>query len=227
VQKEGLASAVDLGCGTGELTHHLFEALELRSLLGVDSSPEMLERAERWVRPGLSFRLADIANFRPDAPLDLVFSNAALHWLPEHELLVPRLLGWVRPGGQVALQMPFNFDHCSHRVAHETALRLFPDTFAGESGPATLPVERYAEILFANGFEQQICRIEVYGHPMPSGREVVEWTRGTLLTAYRARLTDDDFTRFVEAYRDELLSRIGEGPYFYAFKRMLVWGRKS
>jgi trans-aconitate 2-methyltransferase len=156
----------------------------------------------------------------------LLFSNAALHWLPDHEALFPRLLGWVRPGGQVAIQMPANFDHPSHRIAKQVALRLFPQTFAVDvSGVLTL--ERYAEILFRNGFDAPSCRMEIYGHPMASGAEVVEWTRGSLLTAYQEKLSPGDFSRFVDTYRRELLAEIGEGSYFYAFKRILLWGRKQ
>lgn len=227
IRPDGLRTAVDLGCGTGELTRELADRLQVASVIGVDSSPEMLAQSARWARPGLTFQQGDIAAFQPGPPLDLLFSNAALHWLPDHETVIPRLLGWVRPGGQVALQMPANFDHPSHRVARDVAARLFPDTFAPQATFAgTLAVERYAELLFAGGFQDQSCRVEVYGHPMPSGAEVVAWTQGTALTAYQARLSAPDFARFLDAYRAELLSLIGEGPYFYAFKRILLWGQK-
>jgi trans-aconitate 2-methyltransferase len=223
-----VSTAVDLGCGTGELTGELATRLPVPEALGIDSSPEMLARSAPWARPGLRFERCNIVEFRPAAPLDLVFSNAALQWVPDHETLLPRLLGWVRPGGQVAIQVPYNFDHPSHRLAHETAVRLFPETFGGTQAFAgTLPVERYAEILFAHGFEEHVCRVEVYGHPLPSGNDVVEWMRGTLLTAYQERLGEGDFARFLAAYRSEILRALGEGPYFYAFKRILFWGRKA
>jgi len=227
VQPGELRSAVDLGCGTGELTRELPSRLRLRDVLGIDSSPEMLARSASWARPGLRFERCDIADFAPVAPRDLVFSNAALQWVPDHESLLPRVLGWVAPGGQVALQIPANDEHPSHRIARETARRLFPGVFAGDGGfIRALPVERYAEILFANGFPAPLCRVQVYPDLLPSGGDVVEWTRGTLLTAYQARLSEADFARFLEAYRRELLSVIGEGPYLFAFKRILMWGRK-
>jgi trans-aconitate 2-methyltransferase len=228
VQPAGLRAAVDLGCGTGELTHRLFTQLPLKETIGLDSSPEMLERSGRWARPGLRFERGDIGGFRPEAPYDLVFSNAALQWVPDHETLFPRLLGWVRPGGQVALQLPFNFDHPSHRIAHDIAVRLYPRLFAPQRALlGTLPVERYAEILFANGFPEAVCRVEVYGHPLASGAEVVEWVRGTLLTAYQSRLGEADFAAYLAAYRAEIVGLLGEGPYFFAFKRILLWGRKA
>ena len=123
--------------------------------------------------------------------------------------------------------MPFNFDHASHRLAHHVAVRMFPALFTTpHSVSATLMPERYAEILYANGFEEQACRMEVYGHPMPSGNEVVEWTRGSLLTAYQEKLSASQFELFLDQYRAAVLGEIGEGPYFYAFKRILLWGRK-
>jgi trans-aconitate methyltransferase len=86
--------------------------------------------------------------------------------------------------------------------------------------------ERYAAILYANGFAEQVCRVEVYGHPMPSGNDVAEWTRGALLTAYQQKLSAPHFEMFLDQYRAALLAEIGEGPYFYTFKRILLWGRK-
>ncbi|HTR00181.1 MAG TPA: methyltransferase domain-containing protein [Candidatus Acidoferrum sp.] len=221
--------AIDLGCGTGELTRQLFDQLKPARLLGIDSSREMLVQSANWAVPGLSYELRDITDFQPDAAPDLLFSNATLQWLPEHERLIPRLLDWVRPGGQVAIQVPFNFDHPSHQIAAAVASRLFPAVFAdGQfSVIRTLTVERYAELLFANGFAQQNCRIQVYGHPLPSGADVIEWTKGTLLTGYQRRLSPEQFSLFFDTYRRELLDALGTGPYYYAFKRILLWGRKN
>ncbi len=228
IQPSPCECAVDLGCGTGELTRTLFDRLRAGRLTGIDSSPEMLKKAATQAVTGLAFELKNIADYQPAGPLDLLFSNAALHWLPEHESLFPKLLGWVKPAGQAAIQMPFNFDHPSHRIARQAAAKLFPDVFPADlflSG--TLPVERYAGILFEQGFEDPVCRVEVYGHPLPSGHEVVEWTKGTLLTAYQERLSESQFAGFLETYRRELIQEIGEGPYFFAFKRILLWGRKK
>lgn len=221
-------SAVDLGCGTGELTRTLFDALRPVQLLGVDTSPEMLAKSEAFRTDGLTFSQQDIADYQAPQPLDLLFSNAALHWLPDHEALFPKLMSCIAPDGQWAVQMPHNFDHPSHIVAKRVALGLFPHVFnERESLSGTLTLERYAEMLFKHGFAEQVCRVEVYGHPMPSGNDVVEWTKGSLLTAYQQRLSVDEFRKFLVEYRNALLTEIGEGPYFYAFKRILLWGRKS
>jgi len=228
IQDVEIGDAVDLGCGTGELTRTLFDRFSIRHLFGLDSSPDMLAKSEAFATPGLHFGLGDIAEFQPDKPLDLLVSNAALQWLPDHASLFPKLLGFVKSGGQAAIQVPFNFDHPSHVVAARIARDSFPQAFQTPARePATLPVERYAEILFANGFTEHVARVEVYGHPLPSGNDVVEWTKGTTLTAYQARLSAEEFQRFLEEYRRVLVGILGEGPYFYPFKRILLWGRKS
>ena len=223
-----IQSVIDLGCGTGELSRVLYDELKPGTMLGIDSSREMLEESEKFQKQGIRFELSDISEYKPSSPIDLVFSNAALQWLPDHEALIPKVLSWVSAGGQVAIQMPYNFDHPSHVIAKEVAEKLFPDKFkTGGRKNVMLPQERYAEILFANGFHDQVCRLEIYGHPMASGRDVIEWTKGTTLTKYQAELTESEFKRYLEAYNSELLNVIGEGPCFYAFKRLLIWGRKS
>lgn len=227
VQSREQESVIDLGCGTGELTRRLADSLGARAVLGIDSAPSMLAQASAFARPGLEFRCGAIEDFVPDRPPSLVFSNAALQWVNSHERLLPRILGWVAPGGEIAIQMPFNYDHPSHRLAQETAHALFPAKFSSHPDRPVLGLERYAELLFAAGFRQQQARIQVYGHSMNSGQDVVEWTKGTLLTAYQSQLSAEEFAQFLGEYRACLLAVIGEGPYFYAFKRMLLWGRRA
>ncbi len=227
IQPMPLKSALDLGCGTGELTQKLFESLKPQRLLGIDSSSEMLEKSKKFEGHGLNFKKADIASFKPGEKFDLIFSNAALQWLPDHERLFPQIFSWVSDGGQIAIQMPFNFDHPSHTIAARVAKSLHPDIFTNLSERSTLALERYAELLFENGFTSQVARIEIYGHPMESGLDVIEWTKGTLLTRYQALLSETQFTKFLEIYQQELVAEIGSGPYFYAFKRALLWGKKE
>jgi len=228
IQPGEFNSVVDLGCGTGELTRFLFDQLRPVKLVGIDSSTEMLAKSTAWQTEGLSFRQMSIEQYDSKVPLDLLFSNAALHWLPDHHLLFPRLLNLVAAGGQIAIQMPHNFDHPSHSIARHVATTLFPDRFhQHQHVSGTLTPEEYAAMLYAGGFAEQRCRMEVYGHPLPSGDAVVEWTRGSLLTAYQRQLTSQEFDHFLMTYRSALLQHIGEGPYFYAFKRILLWGKKS
>lgn len=221
-----IVHAVDLGCGTGELTAELQSSLNTQNLIGIDNSAEMLSEAQRFVQPGLNFENRSIDEFEPSEKQDLIFSNAALQWLPDHQVLFPKILSWVAPAqGQFACQMPYNFDHPSHQIAADIAKTLFPQSHS-QPTRSLLALERYAEILHAEGFKRQTCRIEIYAHEMASGRDVIEWTKGTLLNGYRATLSPQDFEAFLSQYTREIIRMIGEGPYYYTFKRLLVWGRR-
>ena len=219
-------SVVDLGCGTGDLTLSLHERLAARHTLGVDASASMLERAATLRAPGLRFDRGDIADFSPEEKLDLIFSNAALHWLPDHPRLIARLAGGLAPGGQIAFQIPANDGHPSHAIAHELAREApFAAALGGfERRPAPLPPARYAELFHRLGFCAQAVRLEIYGHLLAGPQEVFEWVRATLLTDYERRLSGDLYARFLDLYRARLLERLpAASPYFYSYPRILAW----
>src|SRR5205823_10493243 len=140
---------VDLGCGTGELTARLHHELAAGETLGIDNSEAMLARARPLAEGGLRFEAGDIAAFAARAAYDLVFSNAALHWVDDHAALFARLTAALRPGGQLAVQMPANFDHPSHVVAAQVAGEApFCDALGGHTrGRPVLPPVEYALIL--------------------------------------------------------------------------------
>jgi len=218
---------VDLGCGTGELTRVLHERTRAAATLGVDSSPAMLARTSPHATDGLRFALADIEGFEPGAPLDVVFSNAALHWVDDHPALFARLRAMLAPGGQLAVQMPANHDHASHRVAARVAAEE-PFRSALDGYVRTSPVlapERYALLLHGLGFERCHVRLQVYLHVLDEPGAVVEWVRGTLLTDYERRLPDALFEAFVDRYRALLLAELDDvRPFPFTFKRLLLWG---
>lgn len=110
---------VDLGCGTGELTSRLASLLPGSEVVGIDSSASMLAQASDHERPGLQFRQARLEEL--DGEYDLIFSHAALHWVPDQRALISRLWGRLRPGGQLLVQVPANFGHASHRLAEAAA----------------------------------------------------------------------------------------------------------
>src|SRR5258707_10500899 len=112
---------VDLGCGTGELTRLMHEQLEAAETLGVDSSAEMLAKAAAFAGTSLHFEQTPVEGFGGHEPFDLLFSNAALHWVEDHPALFARLTTMIAAGGQLAVQMPFNHDHVSQRVAAQLA----------------------------------------------------------------------------------------------------------
>jgi trans-aconitate 2-methyltransferase len=219
---------VDLGCGGGELTAQLHRHLEAAETLGLDSSPAMLERAAGLAGDGLRFEEGDIADFT-DSGWDVVFSNAALHWLPDQEGLLGRLVATLNPGGQLAVQMPANHDHPSHVVAAEVAgAEPFRTALAGyhRESPVRDP-EWYALLLEPRPARQHV-RLQVYLHHLTARGDVVEWVRGTLLTDYQARMPEALFSEFLATYRERLLPRLEDTrPYPYPFKRILFWGRQG
>jgi trans-aconitate 2-methyltransferase len=220
---------VDLGCGSGELTARLHRHLEAAETLGLDSSPAMLERAEAVAGDGLRFQLGDIADFA-EGGWDVIFSNAALHWLPDQESLLERLVAGLNPGGQLAAQMPANHDHPSHVVAAEVAgEEPFRTALAGYRRQSPVrPPEWYAELLDRLGLEPQHVRLQVYLHHLAVRDEVVEWVKGTLLTDYEARMPPALFEEFLATYRERLLPLLENArPYRYPFKRLLLWGRRG
>ena len=171
----------------------------------------------------MHFQRGDIESFTTDRPFDLVFSNAALHWIPDHEQLFTRLMPLLVSNGQLAIQMPANHDHPSHRIAAEVAA-----SFGIEPRSVNvLAPESYAALLHRLGFVRQHVRLQVYGHVLPSTADVVEWTKGTTLTPYREALSSDRYADFLTEYTNRLVATLGDTrPYFYTFKRVLIWAAK-
>jgi trans-aconitate 2-methyltransferase len=212
---------VDLGCGTGELTRELHEHLGAEETLGVDNSETMLLKAGAFGGEMLRFEQGDIEAFVSDRPFDLVFSNAALQWVPEHEALLARLTSFLTPRGQLAVQMPNNDAHPSHATAAAVAEEMGVEP----RRDYLLDVARYAELLHRLGYKRQHVRQQVYGHLLDDTRAVVEWVKGTLLTDYERRMEQAQFAEFMTRYTERLVATLGDHtPYFYTYKRVLLWG---
>jgi trans-aconitate 2-methyltransferase len=219
VEKRPHMRIVDLGCGTGELTRELHEHLGAEESIGIDSSETMLLKSSAFGGTMLRFERGDIEAFVADRPFDLMFSNAALQWVPDHHALLRRLASFLAPRGQIAIQMPANHDHPSHATAAEVA-RSFG--IEPRHDPL-LAIDEYARLLYSIGFKRQHVRMQIYGHELESTSSVVEWVKGTLLTDYERRL-GDRYSEFLLRYSALLLERLGERrPYFYTYKRVLMW----
>lgn len=200
-------NVVDLGCGPGELTRRLASLLPDSEVLGLDSSAEMLPK-----EPG--FQQGRIEDF--EGQFDLIFSHAALQWVDDHPSLFTKLWTCLKSGGQLLVQMPYNFDHPSHLAAGKVAqslgqpARKFP----------MLPLEEYARLLHELGAVESEVVLKVYPHVLADADAIVEWTKGTLLTAY------DTTETFLAAYRAEVRSACPGAPVFYGFKRLLLTATK-
>jgi trans-aconitate 2-methyltransferase len=217
---------VDLGCGTGELTRRLADALPDSDVFGIDSSAEMLERSKEFARPGLRFEVRKIEDLEDD--YDVIASNAALHWLPDHGAFFPKLFGHVRPGGQLVVQMPSNYTHPTHRLIDDVAAG--PE-FDGALGGyrrtwSTLGIEGYAQLLYDCGATDIVVFEKVYPHVLPDADALADWTSGTALVPYMERLPESLRGSFMERYRVLLRERFPQSPVFYGFRRILMSANK-
>ncbi len=219
---------VDLGCGTGALTAEAHRQLGARETTGIDASRAMLETALPLAGNGLSFVPGDIGAFGPPAHAgyDLILSNAALQWLPDHRALLARIASALAPQGQLAVQVPANQDHLSHRLAHAIAAEEpFASALQGYvRGKPVLDASEYAVVLRRLGFREQHVRTQVYLHELAAPAFVVDWVRGTLLTDYEKRLPAALWNRYLATYRERLVASLpDERPYLYTYPRILFW----
>lgn len=217
---------LDLGCGPGTLTKRLHEAVGAGETLGVDLSDDMLAKARALAGTGLRFERGDASTIEPGGGWDLVFSNAALHFVSDHARQIARFASWLSPAGQLAFQIPFNHDQATHLVAAAVALEEpFRTLLSGWTHPDhRLPPEAYARVLHGLGFARQHVRVQVYGHLLPSPEDVVQWVKGSTLNEYRSRLAPSDFEAYLDRYRARLLAALPDDhPFFFTFKRLLLW----
>ncbi len=224
-RREGLR-VIDLGCGTGEITRRLADALPGSDVVGLDSSPEMLANATTQARPGVRFELGTIeaaAGAPAAGEWDVIFSNAALHWVDNHQALIPRLFALLRPGGQLVVQIPSNYDHPTHRLIVELAsTEPFVQALGGWNRIIpVLSIDRYAELLYAQGGEEITVFEKIYPHVLQDADALVDWASGTALVPYFERLSEGMRERFLERYRQGLRERFPDSPVFYAFRRTL------
>jgi trans-aconitate 2-methyltransferase len=212
---------IDLGCGTGELTRQLADHLPASDVIGIDNSPQMLSRAAEHARPGLTFELASIEEIAGE--YDLIFSHAAIHWVPDHFALIPHLLSMLRPGGQLAVQVPSNHGHLTLRLIGELASKE-PYRTALDGWTRTspvLPVDQYADLLFQHGGSDITVFEKVYPHVLENADALADWTSGTALVPYFERLPEDLRESFMQEYRHRLRSAYPISPVFYGFRRTL------
>ena len=215
---------VDLGCGDGRLTTLAHRSLGAASTVGIDSSAAML--ADATPGDGLAFELDDISLWSAPAFYDVVLSNAALHWVPDHPAVLGRWRAALRPNGQLAVQVPANADHPSHAVVGEVTEALGLDIEPDPVAVNVLRPEEYAGLLDDLGAVEQHVRLQVFVHHLPSTADVVEWVKGTTLTRVKRATDAEGYERFLAGYRARLLAELGDrAPYTYLFRRILFRAR--
>ncbi len=230
VGAENPAVVLDLGCGEGSGTAALARRWPGARVIGVDSSPEMLAAAAR-AGAGVEFVLGDVRRWAPDGPVDLVVSNAVLHWVPDHHRLMERWAGWLPAGGWIAVQVPGNFRAPTHALLADLcrsprwADRLAvaaprPDTVLEPAG--------YLEILTGAGLSADAWET-TYLHVLTGTDPVLAWVRSTVLRPVLALLEDDDAAQLTATYAAALREAYPprpDGTTVLPFRRVFAAGTR-
>jgi len=223
--------AVDLGCGPGNSTELLVERFPSAAVIGTDNSPSMIESARERLPearfPKARFELSDIASWKSEAAPDLIYANASLQWVPDHETLLPRLLQSLAPGGVLAIQMPDNRDEPTHRLMRETAAE---PTWAAAIGDYSklrtelLGLQGYYDLLAPLAASIDIWRT-AYQHPMQSARAIVDWVRSTGLRPFVDPLSPELRESYLAEYErriDAAYPARTDGQRLLAFPRLFI-----
>ena len=223
---------VDLGCGAGNVARMLGARWPAARIIGVDNSAAMLAKARAAVDGDerYTFVAADLDAWQPDAPADVVYSNAALHWLDDHAALFPRVARMVAAGGTLAIQVPDNFGAPSHRAIFALAqsarwrgklahlVRATPVAAPADYFRWLAPVVQSLDVWTTEYLQVLPAR--------PDGEHpVAAWTRGTWLVPYIAVLDADEQHEFLAAYAQALATAyppLPDGRTLFPFRRLFI-----
>ena len=217
--------AADLGAGAGNVTKLIKERWSAADVVGVEGSPEMVA-AGRKAAPEVEWQQQDLASWNPAGQYDLIYSNAALHWLPDHAGLFPSLMKKVAPGGILAVQMPRNFLAPSHVLIGETALNG-PWHSKVEHLVTPPPVQGpsfYHDLLAPLSDNVDIWETE-YLQVLEGEHAVKEYTKSTWLSPLLAALEEPERSRFEDTYTklvDDAYPRRPDGKTLFPFRRMFI-----
>ena len=217
---------IDLGCGAGDVApdlHLRFCKTQAARLIGVDSSPAMLDKA-RSLEVYDRLDETDIAQWIPTEPPALIFSNAALHWVDGHDSVLPRLVAALAPGGTLAVQVPHQNNAPSHRLWRTLADELSPGCLEGIWTPGVLKPAQYFHMLEELG-EVSLWETEYFQKlpPCDTGHPVRRFTEATYARPILQALSEIERERLVSAY-DELIPKAyplsSDGGALFPFRRM-------
>lgn len=216
----------DLGCGPGNSTELLRDRFPRAAIIGVDLSEDMLAKARARL-PRVAFEKADIAQWRADKPLDLIFANAVMQWVPDHIGLMARLMTALAPGGCLAVQMPDNLDQPSHALMRKVAEQAPFNALLGGAAAARGRIGDFVDYYAA--LTPVSAQIDVwrttYVHALNGPDAIVEWVAGTGLRPYLAPLAPDDKRAFLARYREEIAAAyppLADGRTLLPFPRLFV-----
>ena len=229
VGAEAPGYVADLGCGPGNLTAVLAERWPDAEVTGVDSSPEMIAAAEAdQAGRRLSFTLGDLRDWQPGRPPDVVVSNAALQWVPDHLEVISRWAGLLAAGGWLAFQVPGNYDQPSHVVLRELAGsdRWRPLLDGVQLNRQSASPEEYLHLLAQAGCEVDAWET-TYLHVLPGEDAVLEWYRGTGLRPVLTALEPELAAEFAAEYGRRARAAYPPAPYgtVLPFRRVFAVAR--
>jgi trans-aconitate 2-methyltransferase len=224
------AVVVDIGCGPGNSTELLSRRFPAASVVGIDTSADMLASARDRL-PDCRFEQADIATWTPLKAPDLIYANAALQWVPGHEALFPRLFASLAPGGVLAVQMPDNREEPSHRAMRDTASESPFSRFVGSTAATRvriLSALAYYDLLAPLAQATDVWRT-TYHHPMDSAAAIVNWVRATGLRPFLDGLPEDQRNDFLARYEELIAAAYpprADGLRLLAFPRLFIVARR-
>lgn len=217
---------IDLGCGPGNSTELLAARFLTADIVGIDNSEAMLASARERL-PQCRFELGDIARWTPPAPPDLIYANASLQWVGDHEALLPRLFALLAPGGVLAVQMPDNREEPTHRSMRDVA---GGPPWSGLINVAAalrtkiLSLQAYYDLLAPAAKAVETWRT-AYQHPMDSPAKIVEWVRGTGLKPFIDPLPEPERASFLAEYERRIAEAYparADGRLLLAFPRLFI-----
>jgi trans-aconitate 2-methyltransferase len=217
---------IDVGCGPGNSTAVLRHRWPNARIVGMDNSEEMIAAASKSY-PGEKWLLGDAATWTARRPYDIVFSNAALQWVPNHARLFPRLFEQVAPGGALAVQLPAHYVSPVHRVILQVAddpewreLMETPGKALIKESPSF-----YYDLLQPLAKRLVIWETEYY-HILDGPHAIIEWFRGTGLRPFLGALRDlDQKQRFEEMLLEgysKSYPRQQDGRILFPFRRLFI-----
>ncbi|CAN5279180.1 methyltransferase domain-containing protein [soil metagenome] len=219
-------SIIDLGCGPGHLMPILRSRWSTASIVGVDSSPEMIARASSETDdPAITFVRADIATWRAE-PVDLVISNAALQWVPGHLALISHLAEMVKPGGAFAFQVPHNYAMASHVTIRNVATR---EPYARYVAAVASDRDRSIDAAtYLQAFDPQQWRVDAwettYLHVLQGEDPVFDWVAGSRARPVIQALPEELRNAFEDDLKAALREAYPAGPHgtIFPFRRVFV-----
>lgn len=216
---------IDLGCGTGELTRKLADKLATANVVGIDSSKEMLNEAQAFSNERVRFVQKTIEEqLNSNHEWDLVFSNAAIQWSDNHEVLIPKIIASLKKNGQLAIQIPSQKDNLLNKMLDELADEE-PYQKALSGWHRTSPVLRtevYAHLLFDNGCKSMTVYEKIYPLIVPKPDDLFEWIAGTALIPYVEKLESGIKENFIQEFKNRIHKKFLKSPVLYPFKRILI-----